>query len=104
MLRQILFKVMVLTALPAATVGTALAQSNIDPANKFAWGENIGWTNWRDAGGAAQGVNDAQIKVVSSCVTDPGYRLPAAAGRLRNPGLEGEHAFSVRKGSGQVHE
>jgi hypothetical protein len=39
MLRQILFKVMVLTALPAATVGTALAQSNIDPANKFAWGE-----------------------------------------------------------------
>ncbi|HEY3246653.1 MAG TPA: hypothetical protein VGM03_25180 [Phycisphaerae bacterium] len=35
----------------------AWAQSNIDPVNKFAWGENVGWTNWRDANGAAQGVN-----------------------------------------------
>ncbi len=33
-----------------------LAQSNIDPDHKFAWGENIGWTNWRDADDAAQGV------------------------------------------------
>jgi len=24
----------------------ALAQSNIDPNHAFAWGENIGWTNW----------------------------------------------------------
>jgi hypothetical protein len=30
-----------------------LAQSNIDPAAKRAWGENIGWTNWRDAGSPA---------------------------------------------------
>ena len=34
----------------ATLMGTALAQSNIDPAHKFAWGENIGWTNWYDAG------------------------------------------------------
>jgi hypothetical protein len=34
----------------------ALAQSNIDATNKHAWGENVGWTNWRDANGAAQGV------------------------------------------------
>ncbi len=29
----------------------APAQSNIDGSvpNKHAWGENIGWTNWRDA-------------------------------------------------------
>jgi hypothetical protein len=33
-----------------------LAQSNIDPDHKFAWGENIGWTNWRDANGTADGV------------------------------------------------
>lgn len=26
---------------------TAAAQSDIDPAHKFAWGENIGWTNWQ---------------------------------------------------------
>jgi hypothetical protein len=31
--------------------GAALAQnSNIDATNKFSWGENIGWMNWRDAG------------------------------------------------------
>lgn len=33
-----------------ATLGlaaAALSQSNIDPANKFAWGENMGWTNWQ---------------------------------------------------------
>ena len=34
----------------------ASAQSNIDPAQKFAWQENVGWTNWRDAGDGAQGV------------------------------------------------
>ncbi len=34
-------------------IATALAQSNIDPAHKFAWGENIGWTNWHDAGDPA---------------------------------------------------
>jgi hypothetical protein len=28
----------------------ALAQSDVSPLNKFAWSENIGWTNWRDAG------------------------------------------------------
>ncbi len=28
----------------------AFGDSNIDPAHKFAWGENIGWTNWHDAG------------------------------------------------------
>ncbi len=40
------------------TAAAALGQSNIDPAHKFAWGENVGWTNWRDAGDPddAQGV------------------------------------------------
>ncbi|MCC6660620.1 MAG: EF-hand domain-containing protein [Phycisphaerales bacterium] len=33
-----------------------LAQSNVDPAHKFAWGENCGWTNWLDANGGADGV------------------------------------------------
>jgi hypothetical protein len=31
----------------AAAMSPALGQSNIDPAHKFAWGENIGWTNWQ---------------------------------------------------------
>ncbi len=37
---------------------TASAQSNIDDTvpNKHAWGENVGWTNWRDADGANAGV------------------------------------------------
>ncbi len=34
----------------------AFAQSNIDPEAKFAWSENLGWTNWRDANGTADGV------------------------------------------------
>ncbi|MGE3107744.1 MAG: hypothetical protein AB7G11_12160 [Phycisphaerales bacterium] len=36
----------------------ALAQSNVDPLHKFAWQENVGWLNFRDAGQppAAQGV------------------------------------------------
>ncbi len=33
-----------------------LAQSTIDATLKHAWGENIGWTNWRDANSATQGV------------------------------------------------
>ncbi|QOI99962.1 MAG: hypothetical protein HRU70_05470 [Phycisphaeraceae bacterium] len=44
-----------LAVLPAAG---ALAQSTISPDHKLAWGENIGWLNWRDAGNPAgsQGV------------------------------------------------
>ena len=38
------------TALMACQVH---AQTVIDPINKFTWGENCGWMNWRDAG--AQG-------------------------------------------------
>ncbi len=32
------------------------AQSNISATDKFAWGENIGWLNWRDANGTTSGV------------------------------------------------
>ncbi len=34
----------------------AQAQTNVSPAKKFAWGENIGWLNWRDANSGTQGV------------------------------------------------
>ena len=47
---------LLITAAIVTTTGAARAQSNIDPAHKFAWGENIGWTNWRDADATAQGV------------------------------------------------
>jgi hypothetical protein len=48
----------VLTFVTVLAVLPALGQSNIDNSvpNKRAWGENIGWTNWRDANGGAQGV------------------------------------------------
>lgn len=47
------------TAVTIGCLGVAMgvhAASNIDPANKFGWGENIGWTNWADANGGADGV------------------------------------------------
>ena len=40
-----------------ALTGLAYCQSSIDPDHKFAWGENIGWTNWRDADGGDHGVS-----------------------------------------------
>lgn len=45
---------MLLLAIPAAL----MAQSNIDNTvpDKFGWGENVGWANWRDANGGANGV------------------------------------------------
>lgn len=36
--------------------GTTFSETNIDPAQKYAWGENIGWTNWRDAHPTNSGV------------------------------------------------
>jgi hypothetical protein len=50
-----------LLIIAAMAAGTVRAQTNIDPAQKFAWGENIGWTNWHDAGDpdGAQGVRVA---------------------------------------------
>ena len=49
-------RVLILCTVISASTATLAAQSNIDPNNKFAWCENIGWTNWRDANGGADGV------------------------------------------------
>ena len=40
----------VLSLFALTLAAAANAQTNIDATNKFAWCENIGWTNWRDAG------------------------------------------------------
>lgn len=42
----------------AALTSTTLAQSTVSNTNKFAWGENIGWVNFRDANGGTQGIRD----------------------------------------------
>jgi hypothetical protein len=42
--------------LVSGAIAGLLTSSNIDPAHKFSWGENVGWLNWRDANGGAQGV------------------------------------------------
>lgn len=34
----------------------SLAQTGISLTDKWSWGENIGWMNWRDAGDGSQGV------------------------------------------------
>jgi hypothetical protein len=40
-----------LTAIAAlGCIRAALAQTEIDPAHQYSWGESIGWMNWRDAG------------------------------------------------------
>lgn len=44
----------ILVASPMFLLATAaMAQTNVDSVNKFAWSENIGWMNWRDAGAPA---------------------------------------------------
>ncbi|MBC7773115.1 MAG: hypothetical protein H7210_11505 [Pyrinomonadaceae bacterium] len=43
-------------AVLALSSAPALAQTNIDPVNKFSWSENCGWIDWRGANGGAQGV------------------------------------------------
>ena len=45
-----------LPAVVALAPSLAPAQSNIDPDHPFAWGENVGWTNWSDADGGDAGV------------------------------------------------
>lgn len=45
-----------LTIASLALAGSAAAQSSIMPDYKYAWSENIGWTNWRDANAEASGV------------------------------------------------
>jgi hypothetical protein len=45
--------VVVVTVLVGSTVSGV---TNVDTTFKYGWGENIGWTNWRDANGGADGV------------------------------------------------
>ncbi|MEO1129418.1 MAG: hypothetical protein AAFX05_06880 [Planctomycetota bacterium] len=37
-------------------VTPTLADSNVADTHKYAWAENVGWTNWRDADAGADGV------------------------------------------------
>ncbi len=46
-----------LIALTLVAAPVASAATNIDATKKYAWTENCGWTNWRDANGGSQGVN-----------------------------------------------
>src|SRR5262245_58654493 len=49
--------IFVSAGLALALTAPALAQpSNISTTNKYAWGENVGFINCRDANSAAQGV------------------------------------------------
>lgn len=42
--------------LPLALMAApALAQTNVSSTNKYCWAENVGYLNWRDANGGAQG-------------------------------------------------
>ena len=43
-------------ALLACSTGALAQSSNVCPDKKFAWGENIGWLNFKDANGGVQGV------------------------------------------------
>ncbi len=40
----------------SVAVASFLAPSNIDPAHKFSWSENLGWMNWLDANATNDGV------------------------------------------------
>ena len=52
-----MYRIIVILAVGVLAVGAwLLADSDIDPAKKFAWTENAGWTNWRDAAGGTDGV------------------------------------------------
>ncbi len=44
------------TLIATVAVGSLVGPSNMDPVDKWSWGENIGWMNWRDADGSNQGV------------------------------------------------
>jgi hypothetical protein len=44
-----------ITAFGLLPTALTLAQSNVDPTDKWSWSENAGWLNWRDAAAASQG-------------------------------------------------
>ena len=48
-----------------------IGQSNVSEDNKLAWGENIGWTNWRDADGGDAGVVFTDLNLPIVPVGDP---------------------------------
>lgn len=50
-------------------VTSAAQTSNVDTTDRWAWGENVGWTNWRDADGGAAG-----------CWVGPGFLAGAVWG------------------------
>ncbi|MCB9847559.1 MAG: hypothetical protein H6814_04005 [Phycisphaeraceae bacterium] len=53
---HIRIKALLATASIMGSAMLASADSNVTSGMEFSWGENIGWMNWRDANGAADGV------------------------------------------------
>ena len=56
----------------SAAVASFLAPSNIDPAHKFSWSENLGWMNWLDANATNDGLS---LGVIGSPATS-GWKTP----------------------------
>lgn len=80
-------------ALVCMCAPSALAQTNVDSVNKFAWSENCGFLNWRD-GGSPAGTQGARIgfKILSGFVwgenigwINLGSGLPANGLQYANP-------------------
>lgn len=54
-MRQRISKVWIGVALPILTGVPVLAQSNVSPASKYCWGEDLGWVNWSDSNSGVGG-------------------------------------------------
>jgi hypothetical protein len=46
----------IMLMLVGLTSAVVRGESNIDAVSKYAWAENVGWTNWRDADSGSNGV------------------------------------------------
>ena len=53
-MRRIIHMAAMFSVLAASSL---VGSTNIDPAHKFGWTENAGWTNWHDANNGNQGVD-----------------------------------------------
>ena len=98
--RGIFLTLAIAPALSAAATGA----SNVSQASKWAWGENIGWLNFRDAGApaGAQGVRlhggflsgspGARTSATSTSGTGP----PPTGRRIRTPPATPSASTSTR--------
>lgn len=92
-----------LLALALLAAATAALAANIDPADRFAWGENVGWVNFAPAQGPGVTVTASGLKGFAWAENIGWINLAPSGGGVFNDGQGNLSGFAWGENVGWIN-